>query len=234
MTKVLVVDDHESMRESLERLFNESGDFCVVGGISCADHAVRMCGELSPDIVFMDVCTEGGASGLRATKEVRDAFPDIKVIVMTAFDEISYAPRAKEAGAHAFIYKSRSLSEFEQTARDVMSGGGCFPEPKTIPMPQASAADGARNGDTAPDVQAYDQQRDCRRALYQRGHGEVPQEEYARKNRLRKVGRSRFLHDIKRVDKSALLTILPFRVVRILFCFVIIKSAKYFGECAIK
>ena len=97
MTKVLVVDDHESMRESLERLFNESGDFCVVGGISCADHAVRMCGELSPDIVFMDVCTEGGASGLRATKEVRDAFPDIKVIVMTAFDEISYAPRAKEA-----------------------------------------------------------------------------------------------------------------------------------------
>ena len=156
MTKVLVVDDHESMRESLERLFNESGDFCVVGGISCADHAVRMCGELSPDIVFMDVCTEGGASGLRATKEVRDAFPDIKVIVMTAFDEISYAPRAKEAGAHAFIYKSRSLSEFEQTARD-----------------------------------------------------EVPQEEYARKNRLRKVGRPRFLHDIKRVDKSALLTILP-------------------------
>ena len=139
MTKVLVVDDHESMRESLERLFNESGDFCVVGGISCADHAVRMCGELSPDIVFMDVCTEGGASGLRATKEVRDAFPDIKVIVMTAFDEISYAPRAKEAGAHAFIYKSRSLSEFEQTARDVMSGGGCFPEPKTIPMPQGEA-----------------------------------------------------------------------------------------------
>ena len=101
MTKVLVVDDHESMRESLERLFNESGDFCVVGGISCADHAVRMCGELSPDIVFMDVCTEGGASGLRATKEVRDAFPDIKVIVM--------------------------------------SGGGCFPEPKTIPMPQGEA-----------------------------------------------------------------------------------------------
>ena len=90
MTKVLVVDDHESMRESLERLFNESGDFCVVGGISCADHAVRMCGELSPDIVFMDVCTEGGASGLRATKEVRDAFPDIKVIVRRRAPTHSY------------------------------------------------------------------------------------------------------------------------------------------------
>ena len=39
--KVLVVDDHESMRESLERLFNESGDFCVVGGISCAVNHFR-------------------------------------------------------------------------------------------------------------------------------------------------------------------------------------------------
>lgn len=167
MTKVLVVDDHESMRESLERLFNESGDFCVVGGISCADHAVRMCGELSPDIVFMDVCTEGGASGLRATKEVRDAFPDIKVIVMTAFDEISYAPRAKEAGAHAFIYKSRSLSEFEQTARRYV-GRRVLPRAEDDTHAAGrSAADGARNGNTAPDVQAYDQQRDCRRALYQ-------------------------------------------------------------------
>ena len=139
MTKVLVVDDHESMRESLERLFNESGDFCVVGGISCADHAVRMCGELSPDIVFMDVCTEGGASGLRATKEVRDAFPDIKVIVMTAFDEITYIPRAKAAGANGFIYKSRSLNDFLEVARAVMAGGSSFPEPKTIPLPQGEA-----------------------------------------------------------------------------------------------
>lgn len=78
MTKVLVVDDHESMRESLERLFNESGDFCVVGGISCADHAVRMCGELSPDIVFMDVCTEGGAVGTSCNKRGARCLPGYK------------------------------------------------------------------------------------------------------------------------------------------------------------
>ena len=209
MTKVLVVDDHESMRESLERLFNESGDFCVVGGISCADHAVRMCGELSPDIVFMDVCTEGGASGLRATKEVRDAFPDIKVIVMTAFDEISYAPRAKEAGAHAFIYKSRSLSEFEQTARDVMSGGGCFPEPKTIPMPQGEAPLTEREMEILRLMCKHMTNKEIAAELYISEDTVKYHKKNMRKNSLRKVGRPRFLHDIKRVDKSALLTILP-------------------------
>ena len=139
MTKVLVVDDHKSMRESLERLFEEKDGYTVIKGISCADLAIKVCAEEKPNLVFMDVCTEGGASGLKATKDICDAFPDIKIIVMTAFDEISYAPRAKQAGAHGFIYKSRSLSEFEKTAQDVMQGKRCFPEPKTIPMPQGEA-----------------------------------------------------------------------------------------------
>lgn len=139
MIKILVVDDHESMRESLERLFEEKEEYTVIKGIACADLAIKLCAEEKPDIVFMDVCTEGGASGLKATKDICDAFPDIKIIVMTAFDEISYAPRAEQAGAHAFIYKSRSLSDFEQIAHDVMQGKRCFPKPKTIPMPKGEA-----------------------------------------------------------------------------------------------
>lgn len=139
MTKVLIVDDHESMRESLSRLFEEMEGFTVVEGISCADYAVQRCERLKPDLIFLDVCTEGGASGLKAAKDVRDRFPHIKVVVMTAFDEISYAPRAKDAGADAFVYKSRSLSFFAEVARDVMNGGSYFPEPKTIPMPMGEA-----------------------------------------------------------------------------------------------
>lgn len=139
MIKVLVVDDHESMRESLERLFDTKDGYTVIDGISCADYAIKVCAEKKPDLVFMDVCTEGGASGLKATKDICDAFPQIKIIVMTAFDEVSYAPRAKQAGAHAFIYKSRSLSEFEKIAQEVINGKKCFPEPKKIPMPIGEA-----------------------------------------------------------------------------------------------
>ena len=58
---------------------------------------------------------------------------------MTAFDEITYIPRAKAAGANGFIYKSRSLSDFLEVARAILAGESRFPEPKTIPLPQGEA-----------------------------------------------------------------------------------------------
>lgn len=139
MTRVLIVEDHESMRESLAAAFSPEQGFEVVGEVSSADFADVYCSRLHPDLVMMDVCTEGGASGLTATKRLRDAYPEMKIIVMTAFDEISYIPRAKEAGANGFVYKSRSLGFFVQTAKDILAGGSYFPEPKTIPMPQGEA-----------------------------------------------------------------------------------------------
>lgn len=139
MTKIFIVDDHESMRESLSGAFAGSEDFAVVGGIANADHALVYCEKLQPDLVFMDVCTEGGASGLKAAEALRRRFPQLKIIVMTAFDEISYIPRAKAAGADGFVYKSRSLHHFREVAYDVMAGGKPFPAPKTIPLPQGEA-----------------------------------------------------------------------------------------------
>ena len=139
MTKVLIVEDHASMRESLTTALTAAGDFSVVGEVSNADYALDFCRHLHPDLVLMDVCTEGGASGLKAVEDIRKADEEIKIIVMTAFDEITYIPRAKAAGANGFIYKSRSLNDFLEVARAVMAGGSSFPEPKTIPLPQGEA-----------------------------------------------------------------------------------------------
>ena len=139
MVKVLIVDDHESMRDSLSSAFEKDGGFAVVGGIASAAYAPAYCDKLRPDLVMMDVCTENGASGLDAAKQLRTLYPDTKVIIMTAFDEISYVPRAKEAGAHAFVYKSKSLGFFLEIVRRVLEGETYFPEPKNIPMPQGEA-----------------------------------------------------------------------------------------------
>ena len=132
MERVLIVDDHESMCDSLFHALTSTDDFIVVGTLKNALHAELYCIKLNPDLVLMDVCTEGGASGLDATKVIREKYPHIKVIVMSGFDEITYAPRAKEAGAHAFIYKSKSLDYFVEVAKGVMEGKNYFPEPKTI------------------------------------------------------------------------------------------------------
>ena len=135
MNKVLIVDDHESVCDSLERKLKDSGDFRVVGRLANAGHAEIYCKKLKPDLVFMDVCTEGGASGLDAIKVLKDKFPEIKIIAMSGFDEITYARRAEEFGAHAFVYKSQSLNCFVQTARLVMQGSIYFPEARKISIP---------------------------------------------------------------------------------------------------
>ncbi len=139
MFKALIVDDHQSMCDSLTMVMESTGGFSVVGKLPRADHAAIYCEKLRPDLVFMDVCTEEGASGLEATKAIRARFPEIKVVVMSGFDEITYAPRAKEAGAHAFVFKSKSLEYFSEVANGVMRGEFFFPQPKTIPMPMGEA-----------------------------------------------------------------------------------------------
>ncbi|MDL2214269.1 response regulator transcription factor [Clostridia bacterium OttesenSCG-928-O13] len=139
MLKVLIVDDHESMCDSLTYALEGTGEFTVAGRLPNAAHAEVYCERLRPDLVLMDVCTEGGASGLEATKTLREKYPEMKIIVMSGFDEITYAPRAKECGAHAFVFKSKSLDYFIEAARGVMQGEAYWPAAKTIPMPMGEA-----------------------------------------------------------------------------------------------
>ena len=140
MAKVLIVEDHASMRESLTTALTAAGDFSVVGEVPNADYALDFCQPPAPRPGAdgrlhrgRRLRTEGGGG------HPQDRSGEIKIIVMTAFDEITYIPRAKAAGANGFIYKSRSLNDFLEVARAVMAGGSSFPEPKTIPLPQGEA-----------------------------------------------------------------------------------------------
>jgi len=139
LTKVMVVDDHISMRNLFEREFVPENGFAVTDSIGSAVDAAAFCSLSKPDLVIMDVCTENGASGLDATEEILKAFPKTKVIVTSGFDEITYMPRAREIGAHAFVYKINGVEYYREVAQRVMAGEYVFPEPKTIP-PQMGEA----------------------------------------------------------------------------------------------
>ena len=139
MVKVLIVDDHDFICDALTNALENTCEFTVTSRLSTAAHAEVFCGRLQPDLVLMDVCTDGGASGITAAKTLREKHPDMKIIVMSGFNEITYIPRAKEAGAHAFVLKSKNLDYFIEVARRVMKGETCYPEEKTIPMPMGEA-----------------------------------------------------------------------------------------------
>jgi len=136
LVRVLLIDDHNVVRDSFRKVFSPPNGFIVTDELSSATLAVEACTVCNPDLVLMDVCTEGGSSGLDALARLRERFPALKIILMSGFDEISYVPRAKELGADAFIFKSKSTEFFLDIATKVLQGGKYFPEPKSIPLPQ--------------------------------------------------------------------------------------------------
>ena len=136
LTKVLVVDDHKSMRSFIEKEITPEYGFTVVESTGCASEAEALCTLTLPDLIIMDVCTEHGASGLDATAKILKRFPEIKIIVTSGFDEVTYMPRAKEIGAHSFVYKINGGDQYRDAAMRVMNGEYVFPERKTIPLPQ--------------------------------------------------------------------------------------------------
>ncbi|MDO5738095.1 MAG: response regulator transcription factor [Eubacteriales bacterium] len=137
--RVLIVDDHAAISEMLTKCLQDYAEFTVIGAIESAADALLYCAHLKPDLLVMDICTANNASGLHACKEIKEKYPQIKVIIITGFNEISYVPRAREAGADAFVYKRRSLSFFISVVRDVMNGGSYFPKERTIPLPNGTA-----------------------------------------------------------------------------------------------
>jgi len=139
LIKVVVVDDHKSIRDSLEMGFNAKNGFEVVASVDCADVGVAACHIKRPELVITDVCTARGASGLAAAEKIIKSYPEIKVIVTSGFNEITYAMRAKELGAHAFVYKELGLEYYLEVARLVLAGEYIFPEPRTIPTPEGEA-----------------------------------------------------------------------------------------------
>jgi len=140
MYKVLIVDDHKLMCDSLENALTSTGNFTVIGKLANALNVEMFCVKMPPDLIFMDICTEGKASGLDAIKTIMKKYPDIKIIAMSGFDEITYAPRAKEAGAQAFIPKSESLDFFIKAACGVLLGNIYFPETKTLKLPKGEVS----------------------------------------------------------------------------------------------
>ena len=135
MYKVIIVDDHQSMCDSLTYALEGTGDFTVAGTLPAAAQAEVFCERLKPDLVLMDVCTEGSMSGLDMAKTIREKFPEMKIIIMSGFDEVTYVPRTKEIGAHAFVYKSKSLAYFIEVIHSVMQGATVYPEERSIPIP---------------------------------------------------------------------------------------------------
>ena len=116
--RVLLVDDHSIMREGLESMLRGSDEFQVVGQAQDGDEAVRAAAELSPDVVVMDVMMPN-KDGVEACREIMDAAPDIRVVMLTASTEEDAVIEAVAAGATGYLQKVSGMDRLLDTIREV-------------------------------------------------------------------------------------------------------------------
>lgn len=130
--RILIVDDHEVVREGLRSFLSSERDFVVVGEAADGDGAVAVFRRTNPDVVIMDVRLPG-KSGIAATEEIIAANPEARIIIVTTFEGDGYVRAALEAGAWAYLTKDAVRNEIISAIRTVHGG-------KRVLAPLAAAA----------------------------------------------------------------------------------------------
>ena len=117
MTKIIIVDDQNSIREFLKINLSAEVDIEVVGMADNAQSAIAQAGEHQPDIVLMDIEMPGDLDGIDATQAITERFPNIKVLLFTSQDDRQQLNRALEAGARGYILKNTSVKDIGNIIR---------------------------------------------------------------------------------------------------------------------
>jgi DNA-binding NarL/FixJ family response regulator len=128
--RVLIVEDHQVVAEGLAALINDQKDMTVVGKVGSVQESISVVTDLNPDIVLMDFRLTDG-TGAEAGAGIRQVRPDTKLIFLTREDSDAARFAAIEAGASAFIHKSRAAADVVDAIRVVANGGSLF-TPRTI------------------------------------------------------------------------------------------------------
>ena len=119
--RLLLADDQPLIRAGFRMILEETGDIDIVGEAQDGTEAVRLAGELKPDVILMDVRMPG-TDGIEATRHIVARNRAARVLILTTFDLDEYAFSALRAGASGFVLKDVPLDELARAIRSVASG----------------------------------------------------------------------------------------------------------------
>ena len=122
MIKVMIADDQELIRESLQVVLNMNADMKVTGTAKDGHELLKLIKTDAPDVVLLDVRMPR-LDGVAATKEIKNLYPKTKIIILTTFDDDEYVYNALKYGASGYLLKGVSVPDLSKAIRTVASGG---------------------------------------------------------------------------------------------------------------
>lgn len=121
MIKVLIADDQELIRQSLQIVLDSKPDLTVCGVAADGNEVIRGIRKEKPDVILMDIRMPK-MDGVQCTRIIKENYPQIKIIILTTFDDDEYVYNALKFGASGYLLKGVSVDELESAIKTVYNG----------------------------------------------------------------------------------------------------------------
>src|SRR3954469_14399271 len=131
--RILLADDHETVREGLRMILNAQPDMQVVAAVGDGREAITQAERITPDVVIMDISMPG-MNGLAATSELTERCPSAKVLTLTRHADSSYLQQLMRAGAAGYVLKQSRPAELLHAIRAIATGGKHLDASMTAPV----------------------------------------------------------------------------------------------------
>jgi DNA-binding NarL/FixJ family response regulator len=150
--RIMLAEDHLTVREGIKLLINSQPDMLVVGEVDDGSAAIKEAQKLSPDIVVMDVSMPK-LNGLKATKRLKITSPDVKILTLTRHTDDAYLQQLIESGASGYVLKQSAPTELIRAIRAVADGKNYLDPALTEKMFSGFAArSSSLRGDLKPNL----------------------------------------------------------------------------------
>jgi DNA-binding NarL/FixJ family response regulator len=147
--RVLIADDHYLVRDGLHRMLSRTPDLEVIGDASNGREAVELCRRLSPDLVLMDVRMPK-MDGLEATRTIKAEQHNVRVLVVTTYENPDYLLEALKAGAAGYVLKDAPKEQLLNSVRRVLEGESPLNQELAVQLIQRLAREAGESTQSPP------------------------------------------------------------------------------------